>query len=111
MSAYEDMGNEHSMVDYFLTPLVSNDAQVEEIPVLAEKFCATSYKYYLHLKRGQDTLGHWEPQRKIGVYGFDDGTVYIGMEHVGRLGPPCIFFFHPGNPPSSSLFPYTTLFQ
>ena len=97
MSAYEDMGNEHSMVDYFLTPLVSNDAQVEEIPVLAEKYGATSYKYYLHLKRGQDTLGHWEPQKKIGVYGFDDGTVYIGMEHVGRLGPPCITCIHPEN--------------
>src|SRR5919201_6957277 len=64
MSAYEDMGNENSMVDYFLTPLVSTDAQVEEIPVLAEKYGATSYKYYLHLKRGQDTLGQWEPQKK-----------------------------------------------
>jgi dihydropyrimidinase/dihydroorotase len=97
MSIYEDLGNEHSMCDYFLTPLVSNDAQVEEIPLLAEKYGATSYKYYLHLKRGQDTLGQWEPQRKIGVYGFDDGTVYIGMEHVGRLGPPCIVCIHPEN--------------
>ncbi|HWO40891.1 MAG TPA: amidohydrolase family protein [Candidatus Eisenbacteria bacterium] len=97
MSLYEDMGDAHSMVDYFLTPLVSTDAQVEEIPLLADKYGATSYKYYLHLKRGQETLGHWEPQKKIGVYGFDDGTVYIGMEHVGRLGPPCISCIHPEN--------------
>src|SRR5258705_6120944 len=97
MSIYEDLGDKNSMVEYFLTPLVSNDAQVEEIPLLAEKYGATSFKYYLHLKRGQDTLGQWEPQRKIGVYGFDDGTVYIGMEHVGRLGPPCISCIHPEN--------------
>ena len=93
----KELGDEHSMVDYFLTPLVSNDAQVEEIPRLAEEFGATSYKYYLHLKRGQETLGQWEPQRKVGIYGFDDGTVYIGMEHVGRLGPPCIVCIHPEN--------------
>lgn len=94
---FQELGDEHSMVDYFLTPLVANDAQVEEIPRLAEEFGATSYKYYLHLKRGQETLGQWEPQRKIGVYGFDDGTVFIGMEHVGRLGPPCIVCIHPEN--------------
>ena len=94
---FQEMGNEHSMVDYFLTPLVATDAQVEEIPRLAEEFGATSYKYYLHLKRGQETLGQWEPQRKVGVYGFDDGTVLIGMEHVGRLGPPCIVCIHPEN--------------
>ncbi|MBI4525623.1 MAG: amidohydrolase family protein [Deltaproteobacteria bacterium] len=94
---FQELGNTHSMVDYFLTPLVANDAQVEEIPRLAEEFGATSYKYYLHLKRGQETLGHWEPQRKIGIYGFDDGTVFIGMEHVGRLGPPCIVCIHPEN--------------
>src|SRR3990170_5578088 len=93
----KELGDEHSMVDYFLTPLVSNDAQVEEIPRLAEEFGTTSYKYYLHLKRGQETLGQWEPQRKVGIYGFDDGTVYIGMEHVGRLGPPCIVCIHPEN--------------
>ncbi len=93
----QEVGDEHSMVDYFLTPLVATDAQVEEIPRLAEEFGATSFKYYLHLKRGQETLGQWEPQRKIGIYGFDDGTVYIGMEHVGRLGPPCIVCIHPEN--------------
>ncbi|MBI4489539.1 MAG: amidohydrolase family protein [Deltaproteobacteria bacterium] len=93
----KELGDEHSMVDYFLTPLVATDAQVEEIPRLAEEFGATSYKYYLHLRRGQETLGQWEPQRKIGIYGFDDGTVFIGMEHVGRLGPPCIVCIHPEN--------------
>ncbi len=93
----QELGDQHSMVDYFLTPLVATDAQVEEIPRLAEEFGATSYKYYLHLRRGQETLGQWEPQRKIGIYGFDDGTVLIGMEHVGRLGPPCIVCIHPEN--------------
>lgn len=94
---FQELGDEHSMVDYFLTPLVATDEQVEEIPRLAEEFGATSFKYYLHLKRGQETLGQWEPQRKIGLYGFDDGTIYIGMEHVGRLGPPCIVCIHPEN--------------
>ena len=93
----QELGDANSMVDYFLTPLVATDAQVEEIPRLAEEFGATSFKYYLHLKRGRETLGQWEPQRKVGIYGFDDGTVFIGMEHVGRLGPPCIVCIHPEN--------------
>src|SRR5207247_11313530 len=55
------------------------------------------YKYYNQRKLGQDTLRQWETQKKIGVYGFDDATVYIGSEHVGRLGPPCITCIHPEN--------------
>lgn len=85
-------GEKHSRVDFFLTPILANDGQAEEIPEYAEKFGITSFKYYLHMMRPENS--GWLSQKRMGFFGFDDGTVYRGMEHVARLGPPCIVSLH-----------------
>ena len=84
--AFREVGEKHSRVDFFLTPILANDGQAEEISEYAEKFGITSFKYYLHMVRPE--ASGWLSQKRIGFFGFDDGTVYRGMEHVARLGLP-----------------------
>jgi dihydropyrimidinase/dihydroorotase len=89
---FKEAGEKHSRVDFFLTPILANDAQAEEIPEYAEKFGITSFKYYLHMMRPENS--GCLSQNRMGFFGFDDGTVYRGMEHVARLGPPGIVSLH-----------------
>ena len=89
---FKEAGEKHSRVDFFLTPILANDGQAEEIPEYAEKFGITSFKYYLHMMRPENS--GWLSQKRMGFFGFDDGTVYRGMEHVAKLGPPGIVSLH-----------------
>jgi dihydropyrimidinase/dihydroorotase len=90
--AFKEAGEKHSRVDFFLTPILANDNQADEIPEYVEKFGATSFKYYLHMMLPE--ASGWLSQKRMGFFGFDDGTVYRGLEHVGKLGPPCIVSLH-----------------
>lgn len=90
--AYKEAGEKHSRVDFFLTPILANDAQSDEIPEYAEKFGITSFKYYLHMMRPE--ASGWLSQKRMGFFGFDDGTVYRGFEHAAKLGTPCIVSLH-----------------
>ncbi|MBI4319393.1 MAG: amidohydrolase family protein [Chloroflexi bacterium] len=97
MPLFQEIGNESSRVDYFLTPIVTTDEQVSEIPQLAERHGLTSYKFYMHMKQGPNVKSQWYAQKSMGFPGFDDGTVYLGMENVARIGPPGIVSIHPEN--------------
>ncbi|MBI4524622.1 MAG: amidohydrolase family protein [Deltaproteobacteria bacterium] len=81
-----------SSVDFFLTPMVETDEQAEEIPIYAEKFGITSYKFYLHCKN-YEIAKHWSHGSGL-VRGFDSGTVYIAMENVAKMGPPGVVSLH-----------------
>ena len=81
---FKEAGETHSRVHFFLTPILANDSQAEEIPQYAEKFGITSSKYYLHMMRPENS--GWLSQKRMGFSGFDDGTVYRGMEHVPGSG-------------------------
>ncbi len=100
----KELGEEYSMMDFFFTPILMNDEQAEEVPFLAKKFGITSYKLYLHLKKGADTFGAWEPQKKMGFYGFDEGTVYLCFEKVAELGPAGLLAIHCENWEISRIF-------
>src|SRR5579884_575292 len=77
-------------IDFFLTPIVTTDAHVAEIPQLAREFGCTSFKF--HLQFG----GTWGQQAGGAqpAYNFDDGTVYAGCEAIAALGPPAVVLFH-----------------
>jgi len=90
--SFKEAGEKHSRVDFFLTPILANDAQADEIPEYVDRFGITSFKYYLHMMRPE--ASGWLSQKRMGFFGFDDGTVYRGMEHVGKLGTPCIVSLH-----------------
>ncbi|MBI4319387.1 MAG: amidohydrolase family protein [Chloroflexi bacterium] len=97
MPLFKELGDRLSRVDYFLTPVVTTDEQVAEIPQLAERYGVTSYKFYLHMKQGLQVASKWHAQKHMGFTGFDDGTVYLALENVARIGPPGIVSIHPEN--------------
>ena len=89
-----EVGDQHSMVDYYLTAKVMNDTHAFEIPALAERHGVISFKTQLHLKSGTAIWNTWVGGRQQGIFGYDDGTVYAAMRNVARLGPPAIYSLH-----------------
>jgi dihydropyrimidinase len=94
---FKELGESRSMVDFFLTPKILNDEHALEIPSLAKDFGITSFKYQLHLMNPERTATFWPNRKSQGYFGFDDGTIYLGLEAVAKLGPPGIVCIHPEN--------------
>ena len=55
----------------------------------------TSFKYYLHMMQGPATHTVGSGRQKGGWLGFDDGTIYLGMEKAAEIGPPGLICIHP----------------
>jgi dihydropyrimidinase/dihydroorotase len=85
MPAFYEAGR-MSAIDFFLTPIVSTEEHVEEIPALAREHGITSYKIHLQMQ------GPWKPAWPH--YAFDDGTIYAAFEAVAGLGAPAIALLH-----------------
>lgn len=88
-------------VDMYFNFAIGTDEQAEEIPFYAKEYGVTSYKFYLGYMGGlkatkRSGLGHFAS--RLGLpEGFDDGTVYLGFEKIGQLGPPCMAHIHAEN--------------
>lgn len=91
---FKELGESRSMVDFFLTPKILKDEHALEIPRLARDFGITSFKYQLHLMNPERTATFWPNRKSQGYFGYDDGTVYLGLEAVAKLGPPAIVCMH-----------------
>jgi dihydroorotase-like cyclic amidohydrolase len=91
---FKNMGEERSMVDFILTPKILKDEHALEIPRLARDYDITSFKYQLHLMQPERTATYWPQSKSQGYFGYDDGTIYLGMEAVAKLGPPAIVCMH-----------------
>ena len=97
MPEFIELVESHSFVDMFLTGFITTDAQALDIPKVAREFGVTSFKYYLHMMQGPRTFSVWSGRQKGGWLGFDDGTVYLGMEKAAEIGPPGLICIHPEN--------------
>ena len=75
-----------SIIDFFLTPIVSTEEHVEEISRLAAEHGITSFKIHLQMQ------GAWKPAWPH--YAFDDGTIYSAFEAVAKLGAPALALLH-----------------
>ncbi|MBI4258553.1 MAG: amidohydrolase family protein [Thaumarchaeota archaeon] len=90
-----------SAVDMYFNFAIVTDEQAQEIPYYAKEFGVTSFKFYLGYMGGDKTtrragLGDW--CSRLGFpEGFDDGTVFLGFENIGKMGPPCIAHIHAEN--------------
>ena len=91
---FKSLGESRSMVDFFLTPKILKDEHALEIPRLARDFGITSFKYQLHLMSPERTATFWPNRKSQGYFGYDDGTIYLGLEAVAKLGPPAIVCMH-----------------
>lgn len=101
---FKELGEARSMVDFFLTPKILKDEHALEIPRLARDFGMTSFKYQLHLMSPERTATYWPQRKSQGYFGFDDGTIYLGMEAVAKLGPPGLVCMHCENWEIARLF-------
>lgn len=87
----------YSLVDMFLTGFITTDEQALDIPRVGREFGVTSFKYYLHMMQGPRTFSSWSGRQKGGWLGFDDGTIYLGLEKAAEIGPPGLICIHPEN--------------
>src|SRR5207244_9817188 len=90
MPEFIEIVESHSFVDIFLTGFITTDEQALDIPKVAREFGVTSFKYYLHMMQGPRTQAQWAGRERGGWLGFDDGTIYLGMEKAAEIGPPGI---------------------
>lgn len=81
---YEASGG--AAVDFFLSPIISTDEQVAEIPYLAKEHGISSFKLHLQMQ------GPWKSSWP--GYAFDDGSVFSVFQHVAKLGAPAIALLH-----------------
>jgi dihydropyrimidinase/dihydroorotase len=75
-----------SVIDFFLTPIVSTEEHVREIPQLAGEHGISSFKIHLQMQ------GPWKPAWPH--YAFDDGTIYSAFDAIARLGAPALALLH-----------------
>ena len=75
-----------SAIDFFLTPIVSTDEHVKEIPYLAKEHGISSFKLHLQMQ------GPWKSSWP--AYFFDDGSIYSVFQAVAKLGAPAIALLH-----------------
>jgi dihydropyrimidinase/dihydroorotase len=73
-------------IDFFLTPIISTDEHVREIPYLASEHGISSFKLHLQMQ------GPWKPSWP--AYFFDDGSVYSVFQSVAKLGAPALALLH-----------------
>lgn len=99
-----ELSKDRWWVDFWVTAMVTTDEQCDEIDRLASEFGITSFKLMLHTMSGERRFGDWSLQRQNGLYGFDDGVVYLTFEKAANLGPPAIVSIHPENWEIARLF-------
>ncbi|MGA7396649.1 MAG: amidohydrolase family protein [Solirubrobacterales bacterium] len=90
---FEQIIEEDSAIDVFLTYMLETDQQVEEIPEYAKEHGVTSFKLYLQAM-SPEAEPNW-PGRRAGLgAGFDDGVIWVAMENVAKLGRPGVVCLH-----------------
>ncbi|MBI2918224.1 MAG: amidohydrolase family protein [Chloroflexi bacterium] len=97
MPDFIEQGEQHSVVDFYITPFITTDEQALDIPNVAREYGVTSFKFYLQLMQGPRTQSEWLGRQRGGFLGFDDGTVYLGLEKTAEIGPPGVVAVHPEN--------------
>lgn len=73
-------------IDFFLSPILSTDEQVAEIPYLAKEHGISSFKLHLQMQ------GPWKPSWP--GYAFDEGSIFSVFQSVAKLGAPAIALLH-----------------
>lgn len=95
----EDIIKQNASVDFAFTWAVQSDEHAAEIPLYAKEFGVTSYKFYIGYKKADKYTSN------IGLpTDIDDGTIYLGFENIGKIGPPGIALIHAENMEINRIF-------
>jgi dihydropyrimidinase len=92
---FKEIGEANSFVDFFVSPQVQSEIEVNEMQVYAEKFGITSVKFYAHMKRPDLTDVNPQWKSRIGLpCDYDDGLIYLAMKNAAKIGPPEMVMVH-----------------
>ncbi len=93
-----EIGEEQSIVDFFVTPYINTFEQADEIPELSRGFGLTTFKFYANLKSEKwDNIGPGWRARIGWPIPFDDGLIYYAFERIGEIGPAGMACVHAEN--------------
>jgi len=101
----QEIGEEESLVDFFVTPYINTFEQAAEIPRIAYEHGLTSFKFYCNLKSEKwDNIGPGWRARIGWPIPFDDGLIYYAFEQIGKLGPSGMACIHAENTEVATVF-------
>jgi dihydropyrimidinase len=92
----------NAYVDFAFTFACMTDEHAREIPSIVEDLGVTSFKFYIGSLSGDSDL--WSSKLGVPATGFNDGTMYLGFESIGRVGRPVIAMIHAENRPVMRIF-------
>lgn len=100
-----EIGEEESIVDFFITPYINTIEQAEEIPQIAKELGLTSFKFYCNLKSEKwDNIGPGWRARIGWPIPFDDGMIFYGFQKIGEIGPAGTACVHAENTELATVF-------
>src|ERR1041384_3849394 len=83
-----EIGEEHSMVDFFYSPYINTFEQADDIPRIAEEFGLTTVKIYANLRSVNTTQVGPNWNARIGIPApFDDGLIWQAFKRTAEIGP------------------------
>lgn len=94
--------NENAYVDFAFTFACLTDDHARELPSIVNDLGVTSFKFYIGSLSGD--ADRWSAKLGAPPLGFNDGTMYLGFESVGKVGPPAIAMIHAENRPTMRIF-------
>lgn len=97
--------DEYSVMDWFFTFTINSDQHAREIPEYARDLGVTSFKFFGNLKEPVDSPVSPKWKSRIGVpLSYDDSTIFLGFENIGRIGPPARAHVHNENTELTKIF-------
>ena len=98
-SAFIELMETRSSIDYFITPGLTTESHFREIPRLSEEMGITSFKAYLHMMTGPNIWDMWGGlhPKKRGDFYYDDGSIYRAMLAIANMGDPGVLLLHTEN--------------
>ncbi len=89
-SAREDV-NASSYIDYAFSFAVLTDSHASEVERCVREWGVTSFKFYMQNLGRAD---RWASAQGFPLEGFDEGTMYLAFETIGRIGRPALATIH-----------------
>jgi len=88
--------NENAVVDFAFTFACLTDEHARELPSIVSDLGVTSFKFYIGSLSGD--ADRWSSKLGAPAMGFNDGTMYLGFEQLGKVGRPAIAMIHAHHP-------------
>lgn len=86
VDTWKEIQETNSYCDFVMSLVINSDVQLSEIGMAADRWGICTFKIALAYK-GQEA-------EQVGTIAGDDGTMYVAMEAIAKLGPPARLLLH-----------------